>query len=67
MMETSCFSYHLSQIEYEAIALVEAVPAHRHLNGPNDPSAAHMENALHVHFIGSHVFKPRSNSTLLKK
>lgn len=63
----SHLEFHLSQIEDEAIALVEAVPAHRNLSGPDDPSAAHVEKTRHVRFAGSYVFKPRSNPPLLKK
>lgn len=49
---------HLAQVHDEAVPLVEAVPGHVHLGGPDGPAALDVQQALHVGVVGHHMLEP---------
>lgn len=49
---------HLSQIDDEAVSLVEALPRHLHLRGSDGPATLDVQQTLAAHVIGHHMLEP---------
>lgn len=48
---------HVAQVEDEAVAIVEALPGHRHLSGTDHMPPFDLEESLHHHLIGYHMLE----------
>lgn len=58
---------HLSQVNDEAVSLVEAGPGHVHLGGPDHPATLNVEQPLHVHVIGDNMLESRGHAPFLSQ
>lgn len=58
---------HTTQVEDEAVSLVEAVPADRHLRRPDSMATFDLEQPLHDHLIGDNMPEPRGHAPFLDK
>lgn len=56
---------HVSQVQNEAVAIVEAVPGHRHLSGTDCTASFDLEEPLYHHLIGYHVLESRCHASFL--
>lgn len=56
---------HLSQVNNEAVSLVEAGPGHVHLCCSDGPPTLDVQQALHVHIVGLHMVKTWGNAPFL--
>lgn len=56
---------HTAEVQDEAVACVEAVPAHRDLRGPDCSPAFDLQQPLHSDLVGNHVPEARSHTTSL--
>lgn len=56
---------HISQVQNEAVTIVEAVPGHRHLSGTDYTASFDLEEPLHHHLIGYHVLESRRHASFL--
>lgn len=63
-IDLSCVT-HSTQVQDEAVALVEAVPADRHLRCPDRTSTFDLEQPLHDHLVGDHVLEPGRHAPFL--
>ena len=57
---------HISQVHDEAVSLVEAVPADRHLRCPDNTPTFDLQHTLHGDLIGDDVPEPRSHASFLE-
>lgn len=57
---------HSSQVQDEAVSLVEAVPADRHLRCPDSTATFDLEHPLHNHLISDDVLEPRRHAPFLE-
>lgn len=48
---------HIAQVQDEAVAVVEALPGHRHLGGSDHTPPFDLEESLHHHLVGDHVLE----------
>lgn len=49
---------HSSQVQYEAVSLVEAIPADWHLGCPDNTTTFDLEHSLYNHLIGDDMLEP---------
>lgn len=56
---------HVSQVQNEAVTIVEAVPGHRHLGGADYTATSDLEEPLHHHLIGYHMLESRCHTSFL--
>lgn len=57
---------HISQVQDEAVSLVEAVPADRHLCCPDNTATFDLEHPLHDHLVSDDVLEPRRHAPFLE-
>lgn len=57
---------HISQVQDEAVSLVEAVPADRNLCRPDSAAAFDLKQPLHNHLVGDDMLKSRGHAPFLK-
>lgn len=57
---------HIPQVQDEAVSLVEAVPADRHLCRPHCAATLDLEKPLDDHFIGDDVLEPGGHAPFLR-
>ncbi|TNN48707.1 hypothetical protein EYF80_041075 [Liparis tanakae] len=55
----------IAQVQDEAVSLVEAVPADRHLRRPDRAATFDLEQPLHDHLVGDHVLEPGGHAPFL--
>lgn len=58
-------SDHLSQVDDEAVSLVEAGPGHFHLCGSDVVTAFHMQQSFDILRVGHHMFETWGDATFL--
>lgn len=56
---------HITQVQDEAVSLVEAVPADRHLRRPDSTATFDLEQPLHNHLVGDDMLEPRGHAPFL--
>ena len=56
---------YIAQVQDEAVAIVEALPGHRHLGGADCTPPFDLEESLHHHLIGYHVLESRCHASFL--
>lgn len=57
---------HLSQVNDEAVAVVEASPGKIHLCGFDHPATFNVQHALHIDVVGDHVVEAGGNAAFLQ-
>lgn len=57
---------HSSQVQDEAVSLVEAVPADRHLCRPDSMATFDLKQSLHDHLVSDYVLESRGHAPFLK-
>lgn len=56
---------HVSQVQDKTVSLVETVPAHSHLCGPDGTPTFDLQQPLNHHLVGDDVFEPRGHASIL--
>lgn len=56
---------HISQVQNEAVTVVETVPGHRYFSGTDYTASLDLEEPLHHHLVGYHVFESRCHASFL--
>lgn len=56
---------HISQVQNEAVAVVETVPGHRYLSCTDYTTSFDLEESLYHHLIGYHVLESRCHASFL--
>lgn len=59
-------SAYIPQVQDEAVPLVEAVPADRHLRRPHRAATLDLEKSLDNHLVGDDVLEPGGHAPLLR-
>lgn len=57
---------HVSQVQDEAVSLVEAVPADSHLCCPDRSATFDLEHPLHNYLVSDNVLEPRCHASFLE-